>query len=310
MPLRPARRLPRRFRRPVSAGTRAFVRRRAARRKNLRRERWKRWLRRIQRALHDSILSLRRWLVVLCAGLALLLAGLLVFSPIVEVRSIHIQRVQKRLDLEKVQHVLKPLFGRRLLFLSMREVTALLHDALPDVEDIAVSKNYPSTLSVRIVLRPIIAALRIAQPQPDASNPAQTGSLLPDRPGNEYLTDNGFSIALPRALSGGLLPTITMVDWTVFPAPNTLLLLPDLLARMQAAEQAITRDFGQQVRSRTVFLRAREFHLQTPSFSLWFDMVSPLADQLARYKVFLKTVGPKIVKHYVDLRLSGKVVYR
>jgi hypothetical protein len=59
-----------------------------------------------------------------------------------------------------------------------------------------------------------------------------------------------------------------------------------------------------------VYLRAREFHLDTPKLSFWFDLRSPLEEQLQRLRTFLTVVKFPEVKNYIDLRLIGKVVYK
>ena len=79
---------------------------------------------------------------------------------------------------------------------------------------------------------------------------------------------------------------------------------------MHNAEQALDEQFGQKVRSRSVYLRAQEFHLLTQQYSLWFDLKSPLEAQLLRYRLFLQTVGKDTAKEYIDLRLTDRVVYK
>ena len=61
---------------------------------------------------------------------------------------------------------------------------------------------------------------------------------------------------------------------------------------------------------RTVFLRGREYHLETPVHTLWFDLRTSVDDQLARYRLFLQTEGEEAAKRYVDLRLVDKVVFQ
>lgn len=314
--MRSASRLPRRLRRPVSRGTRSFVQNRHRRHKEWRRERWRRTARRAQHSASQIIGVFRRWFLFIALMACLAAFGLLLFSPLVEVRQIHIQRSQARLDLEHVQKILAPLFGRHLLFLSSHEILALLRPEIPDLQDMSIRKQYPSDLSVRITLRPIVAALTIEEPvgSAPASSPTiakGSGSVttLPDS-AYDYLTDNGIYVVSPVAVSGAALPTFRIVDWAVRPVPGTSLIGPELMNRMQDAEKILVADFSAQIRSRTVFLRAREFHINTGKIALWFDTRSPLPEQLTRYRTFLKTVPAGEAKQYVDLRLAGKIVYR
>jgi hypothetical protein len=89
-----------------------------------------------------------------------------------------------------------------------------------------------------------------------------------------------------------------------------MLVSQDVLTRMQEAESTMTAQFGLKVTGRTLYLRAREFHLATSRLSYWFDMKSTLEDQLSRYRIFLANVGPAEAKSYVDLRLNGRIVYK
>ena len=94
------------------------------------------------------------------------------------------------------------------------------------------------------------------------------------------------------------------------PVPSAPLLSGEFLKRLQDAETQLRDEFGLTIKGRAVFIRAREFHVQTTTYSLWLDMASPLDDQLRRYKLFLTHVQPRDVKEYVDLRLVGKIVYK
>jgi hypothetical protein len=39
-------------------------------------------------------------------------------------------------------------------------------------------------------------------------------------------------------------------------------------------------------------------------------MASPLSEQLGRYAIFLKSVGPSGVHEYVDVRVKGRIIYK
>ncbi len=314
MLLRPTR-LPRRFSRRVSKGTAAFVKRRHQRRRQYVRERWARGLRKSQRFLGWTAEFLRQWfLLTVCTILGLAFAALL-FSPIVHVREVRIKRTDPRLDSEKIQRSLKPVFGRHLFFLDPSDVRVLVQDAMPDAEDVTVDKQYPSTLSLTVKLHPLVARLKVTA---DSAPPSGSGAKLAGGSGaaipsaqHEYLSDNGLYISLPfEAASSTALPLITVVDWAVHPVPSTPLFSADLLKRMQEAEGTLRDQFGLTVTGRTVYMRAREFHCKTSKYVLWFDMATPLADQFQRYKVFLQNAQPGEVKEYVDLRLVGRIVYR
>lgn len=306
-------RLPQRFNRPVTPATRSFVERRHKRIRQYRTERRRRFLRRVGGWLAEGLSSCRRWLPLLGAALAALAVALVLFSPLLRIREIRIVRTEGRINVQEVLSALGPIYGSHLVFLSRHDVETRVREAVPDLASVHVEKSYPSQLSVRIVLHPLIARLRIEHQQKQAT-PSATGALLSASGSQlqqfDYLTDTGVYVASSAALHEVSLPVIRVVDWGVRPLPGTVLLSFEFLDRLQRAEQVLTREFGLQVRTRTVFLRAREFHIDTPTFSLWFDLRTPLQAQLGRLRTFLKSVKMQQIREYVDLRLAGRVVYR
>ena len=318
MPPVPARRkafrLPRRFNRPVTKQTRAFVARTHQRRKNRKREQWNRSFRRATRLFTDWRKLFTRWLGLGIAGSFIAVLCLLLFLPIAQVREIRVVRSDVRIDVERIQRALAPVFGRHLVFLPNQEVRELITKAAPDITDLTIDKQYPSRLVITLDLEPITAKLQIEAPdateEEGLSEDTGSGGGIADLQTFDYLTVSGRYVAQP---SGGLpsdLPIITVVDWGVRPQQGELLIQPELLEDLYTAEQAVVEQFGLPVSGRIVFLRAREFHLQTPEYSLWFDRGSSLEEQLGRFKLFLETTPLTEVSEYIDLRLTARIVYR
>src|SRR3989339_404278 len=94
---------------------------------------------------------------------------------------------------------------------------------------------------------------------------------------------------------------VNIVDWGVRPVPWEPLLEPQFLEAMQTAERMLQERFQQKARSRTVYLRAREFHLAIAPYELWFDLRSPMEEQMERYRLFLEHAGAEAARSYVDL---------
>ncbi len=323
---RPKRPLPRQFNRKTSPAMQKFVRKRHARRVRGSGERWARTWRKWHKRGVDVVQWVRRWFAVIVFVTAIVAAGAVLFSPLVRVRSIRIERQDARLDVEKVRTALAPLFGRHLLFLSAREIEPLLRRAVPDIDTVTARKHFPSLLIVRVTERPFAAKLVFKGPDTPpvpvtTSGAVQTGSgtvrtAITTHPAApvvglvDYLTDNGIYMTAPAVASGSQLPVITVTDFVVRPTPGTRLTSADLLQRMRKAEELLTGEFGYRIAHRTIYLRAREFHLATERISLWFDLSSPLEEQFRRYRTFLQAVGVGAASAYVDLRLAGQVVYR
>ncbi len=225
------------------------------------------------------------------------------FSPALRLNSIGIARSDLRIDIPTVQRALQPLMGERLFFVSSRAVQERLQGAVPDLAGVTISKHYPNRLSVQLSLDPIVARLRIES----AGTPAASGAILSD-----YLTRSGIYVQYAAAQVPGVesLPELVVVDWSARPNVGTKPFDPRILERLPEAEHALSEQFGQKVQTRTIFVRAQEFHLQLKEFAVWFDLKSELQDQLKLYRIFLQRVPQKDVKEYVDLRLADRIVYR
>ena len=100
------------------------------------------------------------------------------------------------------------------------------------------------------------------------------------------------------------------MDWGVRPSPGTALIPIELLTQMNAAENALRTQFGHEIQGRTVYLRAREFHILADDISIWFDISNTLYRQLQRYRSLLQSVALEDINSYIDLRLADRVMYR
>lgn len=262
-------------------------------------------IRRWRTVLIERLGTARRSLKYVLAGVAVFIIALLLFSPILRVREIRVIRGEGRIDLPSVLAVLSPFYNRHLLLVPAHEVSQKVRQVVLDAKDVTVSKRYPSQISVKITLVPIVARVLIEPVQSDPD--LGTGSGSTQR--GEYLTENGLLVAATPP-DGDPIPTIRIVDWGVRPVPVTKLLDPTMLRELRQAEQALAVEFNQNIKMRTVYLRAREFHLDTDKISFWFDERMPIEDQLQRLRTFLTAVKLTDVQNYVDLRLIGRVVYK
>lgn len=307
--LRSPKRLPARYNRRVQDRTRDLVQRRHGRQRQYAKQKWTRLFRKSrERWLKGWMVAVRYspWILL---ALVFVSAGVVIFSPLVEVREIRVVRSDRRVDVEAVQRSLSPLFGEHLLFVTQKNVLPLLEESVPDLRAAVIDKQYPSTLILRLELQPVVALLQIVDPSGTVS-PVATGTgedVLGD-----YLTADGMYVVYPASLvqSGTGAAVVRIVDWGVRPEPWKHLLDIRILERMAQAEQLLNAQFGETISQRAVYLRSREFHLQTSKHSLWLDMRSPLAEQLDRYRLFLQSAGVDAATRYVDLRLQDRIIYR
>ncbi len=267
--------------------------------------RWRRWVHATRRNAASWRRSVIQWSAITLVALALLAAGIVAFSPIGQVEEIRVTRTDPRLDIEEVQQVLTPLFGRSLITVSSREIRGMLEQRIMDIRTVTVNKRHPSQLFVRVELAPLVARARVLAPGEENLPVQGSGSLM------TFITDRGtFAVVLPGFTDGATLPIVDLVDWGVRPQPGSPILSQEFLSRMEQAVETLSTQFGQKVQRRIAFIRAQEFHLTVDKVSLWFDVRSSLEEQLVRYRIFLRSVGLSEAKVYVDLRLADRVIYR
>lgn len=305
--LRNPRPIPRRFNRRVGAPTAAVVQRRRTLRRQYARERMLRAVQRVKRRISITPRSIAIAGVLLGVSAVIAVIGVVIFSPLVTVQEIRVQRSDPRIDFEQVQNALSPLYGRRLPLLTTGEVRTILQEAIPDLSSVEVRKQYPNGIALRLMLDPIIAQLRIVDPDGETLETGTGADMIAD-----YLTARGmYALYRPSQVgSGAALPVIDVVDWGVRPGPWSLLIDEKLLTALRRAEVALIDQFGAIVQSRSVYLRAREFHFKLERFTVWMDIRSPLGEQLDRLRIFLEVAGIDAASRYVDLRIKDKVVYR
>jgi len=245
-----------------------------------------------------------RWSIVTVVALVLLTFGIVLFSPIGRIEEIHVPRTDTRLDIEGVIESLSPLFGRYLISITGREVSDLIVQKIPDVQNITVSKRYPSQLTVRVELETLVARIRVLDPDRGDRPVSGSGGTI------HAVTRSGILTAYAPSTSSGALPLIDLVDWGVQPENGVPILTPEILTRIVETEQALTIQFGYKVSRRVLYLRAQEYHLTVGGIRLWFDIRSTVEEQLQRLRTYLHVLGPGVAKQYIDLRLGDKVIYQ
>lgn len=262
---------------------------------------------RLQRRISITPRSIAIAGVLLGVAAIIAVIAVVIFSPLVTVQEIRVQRSDPRIDFEQVQNALSPLYGRRLPLLTATEVRTILQQAIPDLSAVEVRKQYPKGIALRLSLDPVIAQLRIVDPDGETLETGTGADMITD-----YLTVRGMYVLYkPSQIgSGSTLPVYDVVDWGVRPGPWSLLIDETLLTAFRRAEVALADQFGAVVKSRSIYLRAREFHFQLDRFTVWMDIRSPLSEQFDRLRIFLEVAGHDAASRYVDLRIKDKVVYR
>lgn len=264
-----------------------------------------RWVRKMKRLWTTIVEEIRTWLLIAAVLLAAATAGILLFSPYFNVREINIRRQDARVDIEEVQKILSPLFNERLLFVSRSQVRHLLSVAIPDLQSVEIDKDYPSSLTVTVVLDTLMAEVLIDAIDGSGATIVGSGSGL-----HRYITRGGYLVSSPIALSDEPYQKITLTDWAIAPTDRTFVFNPEELKTILIASDVLRRDYGLVTAGITYFMRAREYHILTDKAELWFDLASPLSEQLQRFRQFLAEASLDDVQDYIDLRIADTIVYK
>jgi len=227
-------------------------------------------------------------------------------------------------DVEEIQMLMKPTFGRHILFLPPLLLSRDIQASLPEVASVEVRRIYPDELHIRLTMDPLAAKIHIGDPddtEHDLQNSLAAGGSGTGTTVHRYLSVQGVYLEYPFPVEEGdrALPILHLVDWAVKPAHRQRTITPEVIKTIQQGRAVLEQSFGLTVPYVTVYLRAREFHVHTihpgreegnETLMLWFDQGSPIIEQINRYRAFLREVPAEAPSEYVDLRLHDRVVYK
>ena len=263
----------------------------------------------MQNILIASVSTARLWALWLIGIGVTAAVCFFLFSPSFTIQSISVVRRNTRTDIEEMQQVLRPFFGRHLFFLSPLLVERTIRNTLPEVTEVRITKKYPSEISVSVDLDSIVADVILGAPED-----TEAQFMFPEeRTEYLYLTQNGVFLEDSYPVTeedGEERLHIHLVDWAVKPIHRTELLTAEILEAMRTTQNIVEESFSHAVSGITYYVRAREYHIRTEGIVLWFDLSSPSVEQFDRYRQFLRTLSLEEVEEYIDLRLSDRIVYR
>ena len=316
--IKPSRRLPKAFQRSSSAISRKVARKTRHRKRNVRFHLIKisRQWRRLSRHAHVSFRSLKLWCASLVVAILLLLLFYFLFSSTFVVSSMRVSRQDHRVDIEEIQELLRPFFGRHILFVSPLLLEHTIQSAYPEVSAVHVRRNFPDELVMTLYMDPISAEILIGEPSDTEAEYVQVAESLETEQREvpyAYVTERGIYLEYPFSFPAKQEEerlTIHLVDWAVKPTHRQKILSEDVIRNMVSAKRILRQSFGHSIPFITFYLRAREFHVQTEERVLWFDFSTPIVQQINRYRTFLRAIPQDRAKDYVDLRLHDRVVYR
>ena len=314
MPIRTPKRLPRRFQRRTSAISRSVAKKHSRKKDGgslvSQMNKFVRQWRRIGRSFQGAMKNFRIWFSCLVGAVLAVVLLYFIFSPLFSVSSVRVSREDQRVDVEEIQKLLQPFFSKHILFVSPIRLSHKIQAAYPEVSSVKVSKNYPNEIHVVLFMDPIVADVLIGEP---GDTEAQVEEFQSEEEVHRYITEKGvyleYPFKLPVNQEEGRLK-IYLVDWAVKPEHRQILFSEDVLHEIKSVRKILWESFGHTTKFTTLYIRSREFHVKTEKHVLWFDLSSPVVQQINRYREFLRTFTQDTVEEYVDLRLHDRVVYR
>ena len=194
----------------------------------------------------------------------------------------------------------------------------------PEVSSVKVRRNFPSELQVALFMDPIVANVTMGDPgdterdylsATPSSEDSEENSPAPAEKQElyRYVTEKGIYLEYPFPLQpkeNEERLTLHIVDWATKPVHRRVLFPPEVYRQIKSTKRILEESFGHTVPFITLYLRAKEFHVQTERVVLWFDLANPITAQIDRYRIFLRNFIPQDAEEYVDLRLHDRVVYR
>ncbi|MBT3835525.1 FtsQ-type POTRA domain-containing protein [Candidatus Peribacteria bacterium] len=320
--LKPSRRLPRKLQRPTSELSRRTAQKLLRKKKkgvSKNAAKYSRHFRRIFSGIKESFSQLKIWCAVSVGVFVLIIISYFLFSDTFKVSSMHVARQDRRVDVEEIQKLLKPFFGKHILFVSPLLIEHTIQSEYPEVSRADVGRNFPNELWVKLYMDDISAEVSVGDPdgteneatenawKPDSSLEEESGSRY------KYLSKEGVYLEYPFAIASNEdeeMLKLYLVDWAVKPEKRQRLIKKDVLSDIKNAKRILEETFGHSVSFITFYLSAQEFHIKTEGVILWFDLATPVAAHIDRYRQFLKAVPLEEVEEYIDLRPHDRVIHR
>lgn len=257
-------------------------------------------------------------------------AGVAVFSGLVylffftgffEIKKIEIKGNSDSVeDKNMVNEYLQKYLGKNIIMFSSMKHETTLEEKIPYIKNLNISRNWPDTLTATLETFPMIANLRVDQP--DGSS--------------QFYIVNELGFISTIGVSNEELPTIVMdvtgtdFDLSMHPEEsgtgevtdsNSLtvhqeLIPQEMLETILKTKSDFEGKFNLQLLEVYYLKRAKELHLLTElEFYVWIDMTQDIDLQLAKLKKGLTKLNIYEDNiEYIDLRVTGqngeKIIYK
>lgn len=231
---------------------------------------------------------------------AISLIYLIFFSGYLTTREIKVinDRLENESVVSNMEKSLDQFLGKNLLFLDLNDISTTINTAFPQLENIEINKNYPSTLEVEFKEYPLTANII------NESNTLKKTFIV-----------NSIGFATKEDYEDPSLPYIRIQSDEPL-NPQSIIINPKTLEYISKTVAYFEEKFGMRVVETLYKPVPREIHLLTEKdFYIWLDIQRPSEDQLKKLKkalVKLDIYNENL--EYIDLRISGsngdKIIYK
>lgn len=234
-------------------------------------------------------------------GFILFFLYLITFSNYFLLKEITISSADKS-DFETLQEQLNKKvsnqLGKNLFFLDLTEIEAQIRESYPEIEEVTLEKNYPSTVEITLTTYPLVA------------NVINESSNL-----KKSLIINQIGYAVKEDQKSTALPYIRIKSDEPINPKNTIIEAKKLKYILDTIIYFQDK-FGMKIQEVEYKKTAREIHLLTEkNFYIWLDIQVPFENQLKKLKkalVKLDIYNENL--EYIDLRIAGnngdKIIYK
>ncbi len=233
---------------------------------------------------------LKRWLIFI---LTLAIVGgssyFLFFSTQLQINSIKVYKEGSITENDPLKNYFNTFLGQNIVLANMKEVTQKIIDDSPQIDNLVIKKQFPSTIRIEYNEFPIVANLILS-----AEDVQQ-----------KYLINNQGQVTR-KDIQNPNLPYIKMSSEKALKLQEQAI-EPDKLEYALNSSKAFEEKFGIKVFDTSYLKEAREIHLHTEKyFTVWLDMTQSYDKQFSKLKRALINLDIyNTPLSYIDLRISG-----
>jgi cell division septal protein FtsQ len=188
--------------------------------------------------------------------------------------------------------------GKNILFVSKDEIIEKIQKGYPEIENIKINKDLPSTIIISFSEYPLIANIT------NISNES-----------NKKFVINSIGYVVKEDTDDPNLPYIKVKTDAPLNTESSII-EQDTLDYLLGATSYFEEKFGMQILETEYKVIPREVHLRTEKyFHLWIDIQKPYENQLKKLKkALVKLDIYNSPLEYIDLRITGesgeKIIYK